>query len=131
MGDAEPARAIKIGEVAERTGLSLNTLRHYDEVGLVAPSARSGGGFRLYSEEDVERLLLIRRMKPLGFSVEEMRDLLVTVDSLEQASGDEKEKLLAHVRDFAATARQRRDKLARQLAMADDFIEVLRAHGAG
>ena len=121
---------MKIGEVAERTGLSLNTLRHYDEVGLVEPTARSGGGFRLYSEDDVERLLVIRRMKPLGFSVEEMRDLLQTVDALEGATGDERERLLAHVRDFADAAHQRRAKLARQLAMADDFIEVLRAHGA-
>ena len=66
----------QIGEVAEQTGLSLRTIRYYEEVGLVTPSARSAGGFRLYSETDVARLRLIRRMKPLDFSLEEMKDVL-------------------------------------------------------
>ena len=65
---------MQIGEVADRTGLSLRTIRHYEEAGLIAPSARSKGGSRLYTEADVSRLMVIRRMKPLGFSLEEMRD---------------------------------------------------------
>ena len=44
---------MQIGEVAERVKLSLRTIRHYEEVGLVPPSARSKGGFRLYTEADV------------------------------------------------------------------------------
>jgi DNA-binding transcriptional MerR regulator len=59
---------MQIGEVAERTALSLRTIRYYEEVGLVPPSARTQGGFRLYTEADVERLLLVKRMKPLEFS---------------------------------------------------------------
>ena len=59
-----------------RTGLSLRTIRHYEETGLVIPSARSRGGFRLYTESDVGRPMAIRRMKPLGFALDEMRDLL-------------------------------------------------------
>lgn len=50
---------MKIGEVAERTGLSIRSLRHYDEVGVVSPSGKTPGGFRLYSERDVERILLV------------------------------------------------------------------------
>ena len=46
---------MQIGEVAERTGLSLRTIRYYEEVGLAVPSARSQGGFRLYTEPDVGR----------------------------------------------------------------------------
>ena len=53
---------MQIGAIAERTGLSQRTLRHYDDIGLVNPSLRSEGGFRLYTEEDLHRLLLIRRM---------------------------------------------------------------------
>ena len=45
---------MQIGEVAERTGLSLRTLRHYDEIGLLRPAGRSDGGFRLYTADDVE-----------------------------------------------------------------------------
>ncbi|CAM5727047.1 hypothetical protein SBADM41S_09163 [Streptomyces badius] len=46
---------MQIGEVAARTELSLRTIRHYEETGLVVPSARSRGGFRLYTEYDVAR----------------------------------------------------------------------------
>ena len=116
-------RPLQIGEVAERTGLSLHTLRHYDEVGLVAPSSRSEGGFRLYSPSDVERLLVIRRMKPLGFTLEEMGELLAAVDAL--AAGQDAEDLHAALSAFIASAQERRAKLARQLAMADEFIGLL------
>ena len=57
---------MQIGEVADQVGLSLRTIRFYEEAGLVIPSARSVGGFRLYSETDLDRLQLIKRMKPLG-----------------------------------------------------------------
>lgn len=57
----------QIGEVAERTGLSLRTIRYYEEVGLITPSARSQGGFRLYTEEDIARLGVVKAMKPLDF----------------------------------------------------------------
>ena len=78
---------MQIGEVAERTGLSLRTIRYYEEMGLVRPSSRSAGGFRLYTGADVSRLLLVKRMKPLEFSVEEMRDLLHVLDALEAHAG--------------------------------------------
>ncbi len=60
----------QIGEVAERVGLSLRTVRYYEEMGLIPPQQRTGGGFRLYTDENIERLLLIKQMKPLGFSVQ-------------------------------------------------------------
>lgn len=72
-----------IGEVAERVGLSLRTIRYYEEIGLISPSARSQGGFRLYLEADVARLQLVKDMKPLGFSLDEMRDLLGVLDKLD------------------------------------------------
>ncbi|MFI5681510.1 MerR family transcriptional regulator [Streptomyces cellulosae] len=74
---------MQIGEVAARTELSLRTIRHYVETGLVIPSARSQGGFRLYTETDVARLMVIRRVKPLGFTLEQMRDLLDATDRLD------------------------------------------------
>jgi MerR family transcriptional regulator, copper efflux regulator len=112
-----------IGAVAERTGLSLRTLRHYDDVELVRPSERTEGGFRLYTEGDVDRLLLVRRMKPLGFSLEEMADLLRVVDG----SVAEGEDLDARLAGFVEAAHERREKLARTLAMADEFIDLLEA----
>ncbi|WP_125777522.1 MerR family transcriptional regulator [Antribacter gilvus] len=115
-----------IGAVAERTGLSLRTLRHYDEVGLLRPSGRSDGGFRLYTESDVTRLLLIRRMKPLGFTLEEMSDLLSLVDRL--ATGDpDPAETRKRLNSYISRAEERRADLARKLDMADELIELLRA----
>ena len=118
---------MQIGEVADRTRLSLNTLRHYDQAGLVVPSARSQGGFRLYTEVDVQRLLTIRRMKPLGFSLEEMRELLSVVDRLAAADlpADERTTLRDRLRGFQESAEGQRDKLAEQLSRAEEFIATL------
>ena len=52
-----------IGELAERTGLSLRTIRHYDDVGLLPAAARTDGGFRLYTEADCDRLMVIKTMR--------------------------------------------------------------------
>ncbi|MTG90252.1 MerR family transcriptional regulator [Cellulosimicrobium sp. BIT-GX5] len=126
MTDRSEPATMHIGAVATRTGLSLRTLRHYDEVGLVRPSGRSDGGFRLYTEQDVDRLLVVRRMKPLGFTLEEMADLLEISDRLAVGGLDDAE-LRARLDAYVDTAEQRRADLARKLAMADEFIGVLKA----
>ena len=119
------ARPMQIGELAERTGLSIRTLRHYDEIGLLRPSARSEGGFRLYTADDESRLLLIRRMKPLGYSLEQMGELLAVVDGL----GDDPDDTALRTRldGIREEAVARRDALRRQLAAADEFLAQLAA----
>ncbi|OKK05004.1 MerR family transcriptional regulator [Streptomyces sp. CB03234] len=118
---------MQIGEVATRTELSLRTIRHYEEAGLVVPSARSQGGFRLYTERDVERLMVIRRMKPLGFTLEQMRDLLGATDRLdgEDLSTGEREVLLARVREYEQSVAEQVAKLRVQLARAEEFARTL------
>ncbi|URN18266.1 MULTISPECIES: MerR family transcriptional regulator [Streptomyces] len=121
---------LQIGEVAARTGLSLRTIRHYEETGLVAPSARSRGGFRLYTEQDVVRLMVVRRVKPLGFTLDRMRDLLDAVDRLdagEELGTDEREALLQRVREYERSAAEQVRKLRVQLARAEGFAATLRA----
>ena len=115
---------MRIGELAERTGLSLRTLRHYDDVGLVSASARTEGGFRLYTQDDYDRLILIRRMKPLGFSLEEMAELLRVIDAMDTAPDDDTRAILD---GFITDAAERRTKLQQQLAMADEFVSLLEA----
>ncbi|GAA0979876.1 MerR family transcriptional regulator [Nocardiopsis tropica] len=119
---------MQIGEVAERTGLSLRTIRYYGEVGLVEPSARSKGGFRLYTGADVERLLLVKRMKPLEFSLEEMRDLLGAFDALEAGgvTPDERAGLLARLDAFGEAAAVACRVLRERLDMAEEFAGRLR-----
>ncbi|MCP2636522.1 MerR family transcriptional regulator [Microbacterium sp. HD4P20] len=112
-----------IGEVAERTTLSLRTLRHYDEIGLVVPSGRTEGGFRLYTEDDIARLMLIRRMKPLGYSLEQMRDVLASFDALAADPASE-----VHRREMDAirdAALDRKTRLLEQVSMADEFLAQL------
>ncbi|MGA5078216.1 MerR family transcriptional regulator [Streptomyces griseoincarnatus] len=129
---------MQIGEVAARTELSLRTIRHYEETGLVVPSARSQGGFRLYTETDVARLMVVRRMKPLGFTLDQMRDLLNATDRLDdggELGPDEREALLQRVREYERSAAEQVEKLRVQLARAEDFATTLRArlpeHGPG
>ncbi len=126
MGDAmNDARPMQIGELAERTGLSIRTLRHYDEIGLLRPSARSEGGFRLYTADDESRLLLIRRMKPLGYSLEQMAELLSVVDGLD--ADPAAAALAARFDDIREEAVLRRDDLRRKLAAAEEFVQQLEA----
>ncbi|MFE9687185.1 MerR family transcriptional regulator [Streptomyces sp. NPDC006285] len=120
---------MQIGEVAARTELSLRTIRHYEETGLVLPSARSQGGFRLYTETDVARLMVIRRMKPLGFTLDEMRDLLDATDRLDgkcDLDDDEREVLLERIRAYEQAATEQVEKLRVQLSRAEDFAATLR-----
>lgn len=122
------AEHMQIGEAAERTGLSLRTIRYYGEVGLVEPSARSRGGFRLYTEADIGRLLLIKRMKPLDFSLEETRDLLEVLDKLAEPGLDEQDRapLAARLDMFEQAAETRCRALREQLDMAEEFAGRLR-----
>lgn len=120
---SEP-RTMRIGEVADQTGLSFRTLRHYDDIGLVSPSARTDGGFRLYTDTDVTRLMVIRRMKPLGYSLEEMSDVLGIVDALREDSTNH--ALRSRMQEIEMEAVNRRERLEKHLRMADDFIEALR-----
>lgn len=133
MGDdTDDRELLQIGDVAARTELSIKTIRHYDDVGLVTPSARSTGGFRLYTAGDVDRLLSIRRMKPLGFTLEEMRELL---DALGVVRGDgvadeRRAHALHHLAECHERAQQACTKLSRQLAYAEELTAQLARYGA-
>ncbi|MGA6161538.1 MerR family transcriptional regulator [Amycolatopsis magusensis] len=117
---------MQIGEVAERTRLSLRTIRYYEEVGLVVPSARSQGGFRLYTEPDIARLDLIKRMKPLGFQLEEMREVLAILDP--QPADQPIDDPAARLARYSANAEQACEDLRAKLRIAEEFAALLRTH---
>jgi MerR family copper efflux transcriptional regulator len=117
----------QIGEVAKEVGLSLRTIRHYEEVGLVPPSGRTNGGFRLYTDHDIERLRLVKHMKPLEFSLEEMRELLEARDRLAAGVGRaERARLEDRVGMFADIAEERCGRLRQQLRAAETMADTLR-----
>ena len=64
--------ALKVGELAKRTGLTIRTLHHYDEIGLLKPSLHTESGHRLYTARDVARLQQVVSLRQLGFSLEEV-----------------------------------------------------------
>jgi DNA-binding transcriptional MerR regulator len=67
---------LKVGELAKRTGLTVRTLHHYDAIGLLAPSARSDAGYRLYNHVDIARLHCIQALRNLGLSLSEIDSML-------------------------------------------------------
>ncbi|MER7461133.1 MerR family transcriptional regulator [Micromonospora sp. NPDC126480] len=127
-GGPAAGRLMQIGEAADRVGLSIRTIRHYEDAGLIVPSARSEGGFRLYTDADLDRLAVVKRMKPLGFTLDEMRDLLGVLDGLPTAGEDERPALLDRLGMFHTIAAARVDALREQLATAEGFADTLRHH---
>lgn len=121
-------RHMQIGEVAQQTGLSLRTIRYYEEMDLVVPSARTAGGFRLYTDSDVARLQLIKRMKPLDFTLEETRDLLANLDALDSVDTQARRaELVSRLEMYQEAAQARVEAVRQQLEIADGFAADLRA----
>jgi DNA-binding transcriptional MerR regulator len=121
---------MQIGEVAERVGLSLRTIRHYGEVGLIPPSARSKGGFRLYTEGDVTRLAFIKRMKPLDFSLAEIGKLLAAMETVAdpQVSESERQACAQTLQGYLARASGRVAVLREQFELAEALTRDMRQH---
>jgi DNA-binding transcriptional MerR regulator len=70
-------RQWRVGALAKATGLTVRTLHHYEDVGLLVPSERSGAGYRLYSDSDVSRLYRILALRAIGFTLEEIGGVLL------------------------------------------------------
>ena len=70
---------LKVGELAQRSGLTVRTLHHYDAIGLLAPSGRSESGYRLYSPADVQRLHGIQALRHMGLPLAHIGELLQDV----------------------------------------------------
>lgn len=78
--EAIMSNLMKIGELAQQTGLTIRTLHHYDDIGLLSPSRRSEAGHRLYSDQDIMRLQQILSLRQLSFSLDEIRQCLENPD---------------------------------------------------
>jgi len=89
-----------IGALAKESAVNIETIRYYEKVGLMPKPARSGGGYRLYTPEHLKRLTFIRRGRELGFSLDELRNLLRLVDGHAYTCAEVRALTLAHVSDI-------------------------------
>ena len=87
------------GEVARRSGLSPSTVRYYEQLGLLPEPRRTSGGYRVYTEADLERLYVIKRAKELGFSLRRVRELLHLTYSHEMCPEHIREHVLYHLQE--------------------------------
>src|SRR3954467_6856121 len=97
---------MNIGQAAAASGVSAKMIRYYESIALVPPSARRESGYRDYGLPDVHRLPLIRRARALGFSIDQIRDLLRLWSDNRRSSAEVKRIALEHV---AALKRRARD----------------------
>lgn len=88
------------GALAGRTGCNIETIRYYEQIGLLPPPPRTEGGHRLYGQDLLKRLNFIRRSRELGFTLEEIRGLLRMVDGHKYTCSQVKAVALDHVRDI-------------------------------
>jgi MerR family mercuric resistance operon transcriptional regulator len=101
--------SLKIGQVAERGGVNLQTIRYYEREGLLPEPPRLASGYRMFPEIAVRRVRFIKRAQELGFSLAEIRDLLSLRD------------------DAGAGARQMRERTKAKIADIEQKIRTLRA----
>ena len=114
----------KIGELAKRTGLTVRTLHHYDEIGLLSPAERSGGGHRVYGEADVQRLYRIVSLRSLGFPLDAI------AVALDEEDFDPRAAVEDHLARLEAQMEQQRHLQARLRRLlerldTDDFLTTI------
>jgi Cu(I)-responsive transcriptional regulator len=91
---------MKIGEVSAATGVSAKMIRHYESIGLIPAADRRDSNYRDYGHHDVHRLGFVRRARDLGFSIDEIRDLLKLWGDRDRSSADVRALTLGHIEDL-------------------------------
>lgn len=130
--------SLSIGELARRTGSKVQTIRYYEEIGLLPPPGRTAGNQRRYDRATADRLAFIRHGRALGFSLDEIRDLLRLTDHPElscEAADAIARKRLADVERRIARLESLRTELSRMVEQCRGgtvagcrVIEVLADH---
>ncbi|MGN6578674.1 MAG: Cu(I)-responsive transcriptional regulator [Bordetella sp.] len=114
---------MNIGQAAQATGISAKMIRYYESIGLIVPAGRTASGYRTYTEQDLHTLRFVRRARGLGFSVEQMHELLALWRDRKRASSDVKRVALQHVEEL--------ERKAAELQQMADTLKHLARHCHG
>ena len=133
---------MNIGQASKTSGISAKMIRYYETIDLVPRAGRTGGGYRDYSPTDVHRLRFIRRARDLGFSFEQVRELLKLWSDKRRTSANVKKVALEHIAELEFRAAQLDDMIRTLKHLADacegssrpdcpiiDELETGKAHG--
>tara|TARA_R110002074_G_scaffold271959_3_gene443607 strand:+ start:346 stop:753 length:408 start_codon:yes stop_codon:yes gene_type:complete len=88
------------GVLAEKSGVNIETIRYYEKIALMPNPLRSDGGHRIYNKVHLKRLQFIRRCRELGFTLQDIRELLNIVDDKTYTCDDVKNRTIAHLNDI-------------------------------
>ncbi len=114
---------MNIGTAARHSGVPAKTIRYYEAVGLIEPAERSAAGYRIYAREDVETLRFVQRARNLGFSVEEVGNLLALWNDRTRSSAEVKALARHRVADIDR-------KLTELVEMRETLVHLMeRCHG--
>ena len=97
---------MNIGQAAKRSGVSAKMIRYYESIGLVPSADRLESGYRDYAEDDVHRLVFVRRARDLGFSIPRIQDLLELWGNSGRSNGEVRALAASHVSELEAQARK-------------------------
>ncbi|MAS15422.1 helix-turn-helix domain-containing protein (plasmid) [Nitratireductor rhodophyticola] len=122
--------ALKIGDLATRTGTNAPTIRYYEEIGLIPRADRQDGGQRRYGDEDVKRLTLIRRCRAFGFPIEQVRSLVALAEEPGRSCLEARDLAQEHLTTVRAKLRELK-ALEQSLARFVESCETACAGGPG
>lgn len=114
---------MNIGQAARSSGISAKMIRYYESIGLIDSASRTESGYRVYGENDLHTLRFVRRARDLGFSLEQIHELLALWRDRQRASADVKAIALRHVEDL--------EHKAAQLQQMADTLRHLAQHCKG
>ena len=110
---------MNIGQVSKASGISAKMIRYYETIDLVPKAGRTEGGYRDYSPNDIHRLRFIRRARDLGFSFEQVRELLKLWSDKRRSSSNVKKVALEHIAELELRAAQLEDMIRTLKHLAD------------
>lgn len=117
--------ALQIGEVSARAGVSIDTVRYYDRKKLITSISRTTGGFRLFQPEIIERIKFIKQAQEMGFSLDEIRELLISGDGINECRRvrnllrvklDEIDARMKKLREFRQTLQENLTECEREIS---------------